>query len=352
MHKISLTRLAIAIGCISLAACSAPVPKAVDTESAGASPAATAEASSEASAEASASTAAASGPYKVMSCTEEITFEKEPERVVLLNDIGVPFMAGLKKLDKVVAMSKKPSAEIYEDSVYKELEAVPLLEGTANAGGGVIVAVEKILEVHPDLVVGTTSAADTDALKKAGINFYVPDQYCKDIPRKPASFEDMTKESMKFAKIFNDEAAGEALVEDLNKKIEEVRKNAPKDRGTGMGIYIDEGTEEFWGYGNASMVQPLFEAVGLENVYKDNPERLIEGMSMEAVLDKNPGTIVLLYINGTPDGVIKTFESIPGANELDAVKNKKVYAMPFRLTDPPSPVTVTGVEKLNSLLDS
>lgn len=331
------------VGAMLVTACSAPAPQAVHS-STGASdsvsepgvPSATAVAKGES--------------VKVKSCTQELTFDKAPERVVLLNDIGVPFLAGLNKLDKVVAMSKKPSAEIYADEVYNELEQVPLLEGTNNAGGGVTVAVEKILEVHPDLVVGTTSAADTEALKKAGIHFYVPDQYCKELPKKPASFEDMAKESMKFAKIFNDEAAGEKLVADLNAKIEAVRKDAPKDRGTGMGIYIDEGTEEFWGYGNASMVQPLFEAVGLTNVYSDNPERLIEGMSMEAVLDKNPGTIVLLYLNGTPEGVIKTFESIPGASQLDAVKNKKVYAMPFRLTDPPSPVTVTGVEKLNSLL--
>ena len=336
------------VAALSLGACTAPAPTAVDA-SASAPVEASAAASSASITQTSESTAA-SGSYTVMSCTEELTFEKAPERVVLLNDIGVPFLAGINKLDKVVAMSKKPSAEIYEDAVYKQLEQVPLLEGTNNAGGGVTVAVEKILEVHPDLVVGTTSAADTEALKKAGIHFYVPDQYCKELPKKPASFEDMAKESMKFATIFNDEAAGKKLVDDLNAKIEEVRKVAPKDRGTGMGIYIDEGTEEFWGYGNASMVQSLFEAVGLTNVYSDNPERLIEGMSMEAVLDKNPGTIVLLYINGTPEGVIKTFESIPGANQLDAVKNKKVYAMPFRLTDPPSPVTVTGVEKLNSLL--
>ncbi|MGY0406625.1 hypothetical protein, partial [Pseudoalteromonas sp. SYSU M81241] len=87
-----------------------------------------------------------------------MTFEKAPERIVLLYDIGVPFLSELGKMDRVVAMSQAATPGIYDDEVYAQLERIPLLEGTKTEGGGVNVSLEKILEVHPDLVIGTTNA--------------------------------------------------------------------------------------------------------------------------------------------------------------------------------------------------
>lgn len=333
---------------VALSACSAPAPKPVESASAEAS--ATATAAEQTESEAASSEVAKNEPVKVMSCKQELTFEKAPERIILLGDDSVPFILGLDQVDKVVAMGEKVADGVYDDATKKMLDDLPFLEGTKTSGGGTQVSTEKILEHNPDLVIGYDSGVDREALTKAGVPLYSPDAWCPDAKLPRASFDLVNSEIRKYAKMFFAEEKGEAMIKDLEGKIAAVKTASGGDRGTGMGVYIDEGAKEFWGYGNTSMVNPQFEAVGLKNVYDDRDERLIEGMSMEEVLSKNPQTIVLLYQNGTPDGVKKTFTSIPGASDLDAVKNNKLFAMPFVYTDPPTPTSVEGVEKLSEIL--
>ena len=350
MSKKLVTLLAVA-AMAALTACSAPAPTAVESASAGASEAfASAEAKISEASETVASAAAKAGTHKVMSCTEELTFDKAPERILVMGDYALPFLVEMDMLDKVVAIAEKIDEGVYDDATYKKIQAIPFLEGQQTEGGGAKLSTESILEVNPDLVIGHDSGAERDALRKAGVPFYSPDAWCPDFKLKAVSFDSINDEIKKYATIFHKEAEGEQLIKKLEGKIDAVKAATPGDRGTGMAIYIDEGAEEFWGYGNASMVNPQFEAVGLKNVYGDRTERLIEGMSMEEVLNKNPGTIVLLHQGGSPEGVKKTFESIPGASNLDAVKNGKLYTMPFFYTDPPTPTSVTGVEKLNEIL--
>lgn len=347
-----LVTLLAAVSVAALTACSAPELKQVGSEAAnaGSEAFASAEAKISEASEQVASALAKTGEHKVMSCNEELTFEKAPERIVLMGDDAVPFVLAMGMLDNVVAIAEKVPEGLYDDETYRKIQALPFLEGTKAEGGGAKLSTEAILEVSPDLVIGYDTGADRDGLRKAGVPLYSPDALCPNFDLKPVTFESIYGDVNKYATIFHKEAEGEALIKELDSKIKTVQRVAPADRGTGMAIYIDEGTTEFWGYGNASMVNPQFEAVGLKNVYADRNERLIEGMSVEEVLSKNPGTIVLLHQGGTSEGVKKTFEALPGAANLDAVKNGKVYTMDFFYTDPPTPNSVKGVEKLNELL--
>lgn len=349
--KISLKIAGTMLGLLALAACSAPDPKKVEEKVSGASEAyASAEARISEASEQVASAVAKAGPNKVMSCTQELTFDKAPERVVVMGDDAPSYLYAMGLIDKIVAVGKKVDPAVYPDEVVKALDKVPLLEGTKTEGGGAMLSTETLLSVNPDLVIGYDSGADRKALNQAGVPLYSPDAWCPDLDLGPVSFNNINDEVKKYGEIFHAPDKAEALIKDLSTKIKEVESASPADRGTGVGIYIDEGSEQFWAYGNASMVQPMFEAVGLKNIYADSKERLIEGMSMEKLLEANPETVVLLYQHGTPESVKQTFTNITGASNLRAVKENKLYAMPFRFTDPPSPNSVTGVEKLNEIL--
>ncbi|WP_336249342.1 ABC transporter substrate-binding protein [Stomatohabitans albus] len=350
--------LAAVVGTAGLAACSAPAPTPVDDASASAST--TAEASSAAngseSSEHGEATVANNEPRKVMSCTQELTVEKSPQRVITMGDDAMAFLWEMGIHDRVVGMGKALATEVYEPEVLEALKDVPIIEGQKNPGGGSTLSTESILALNPDLVIGYDTGADREALTKAGVLFYSPDAWCPDetgsdaVELPTANFDLVKTEARKYGKLFMMEDKAEEIIAQLDGKIEEVKKASPQDRGTGMAIYIDEGDEQFWAYGKASMVQPQFEAVGLKNVYADRKERLIEGMSMESVLDQNPETIVLLYGSGTAEGAKNTFMGINGASNLDAVKNNKLFTMPFRFTDPPSPNSIRGVEKLAETL--
>lgn len=348
------------LGLLALTACSAPDPKKVDEQVSGASEAfASAEAKISEAADKVASAAAEADVRKVMSCTQELEIKESPKRVITMGDDAMAFLWEMGLADRVVGMGKPLAEEVYDKEVVEALKDVPVIEGSKTEGGGTILSTESILALTPDLVIGYDTGADREALTKAGVHFYSPDAWCEDhggnadkdtFELPPASFDLVREEARKYGKLFHMEDKAEELIKKLDNKIDEVEKDASDSRGTGMAIYIDEGNDQFWAYGKASMVQPQFDAVGLKNVYADRKERLIEGMSMEEVLNKNPETIVLLYGNGTPDGVKQTFTNISGASNLDAVKNNKLYVMPFRFTDPPSPNSIKGVEKLNEIL--
>ncbi|WP_336249343.1 ABC transporter substrate-binding protein [Stomatohabitans albus] len=339
---------------LALSACTAPAP----TEVGGSSEAAVSNTPSETTATQATSEpakVAKDEPTKVMSCDQELTFEKAPERIVTLADDSISFLWELGLHDKVVGMGKAPNPEVYKPDVLEALNQVPIIEGSKTEGGGAVLSTESILALDPDLVIGYDSGADREGLNKAGVPFYSPEAWCitkgSNIPDdvEPASFDLVEREVLSYGKIFHIEDKATELVKNLDNQIEAIKSQSPDSRGTAMAVYINEGSDKFFAYGKTSMVQPLFEAVGLTNVYGDRKERRIDGMSMEEILKRNPDNIVLLFNSGTGEGSKETFKSIVGASNLDAVKNNKLYAMPFRFVDPPSPNTVNGLERLNEL---
>lgn len=352
MARFSSLILAIT-GLVALSACTAPSPGGSASESgAAAQSSARAAAPSEAISEPTEAATTSSSPVTVMSCTQELTFEQAPERVVLLGDDSVPFMMEMGLLDKVVGLGETIPQGVYPKDVEEQLAKVPMLESTDTGTGGAQIATETLLEANPDLVIGYDTGADREGLNKAGVPLYSADAWCPDVPKKPAIFHNINDEVRKYAKIFFVEEKGEELIKKMNAAIAEVEKKNAEPRGTGLALYASPGKNTYSAYGNSSMVQPMFEAVGLENVYKDNPDRVIRNTGIEAILEKNPGTVVLLYQDSDPEQLKNEFKALPGAGELDAVKHNKVYALPFVYTDPPTPNTITGVEKLDELLGS
>ena len=93
----------------------------------------------------------------------------------------------------------------------------------------------------------------------------------------------------------------------------------------------------------------MFAANGLRNMYHSNTTRVFDA-DMEDLLHKNPEWIVLLAGDGAMSKVEPTFLSFKGAKELKAVKKGHVVTMSFALTDPPTPLTITGTEKLHDLI--
>ena len=355
MARISSLALAIT-GLVVLSACTAPSPVGSASQSGAAAQssasAAVPSADSSSSESESSSMASTAGPVKVMSCTQELTFDKAPERVVLLSDDSVPFMIEMGLLDKIIGLGEAIPEGVYDEASMAKLAKVPMLESRENENGGTEISTETLLAANPDLVIGYDTGADREALTKAGVPFYSADAWCPDFPKKEAIFHNINDEVRKYAKIFFVEEKGEDLIKKMNSDIEAVQKANPNPRGTGIALYAVAGKATYSAYGNSSMVHPMFKAVGLENVFGDNPDRVIRNTAIETVLEKNPGTVILLYQGDDPEQLKKEFAAQPGAHDMDAVKNNKVYALPFVYTDPPTPNTIVGVEKLNELLGS
>ena len=150
--------------------------------------------------------------------------------------------------------------------------------------------------------------------------------------------------------IFNVADKAKEVNKNLEGKIKKIESQAGSGTKDGAAaLYITPGSTEFYTYGSSSMVQPILDANGLKNLYGNNSKRVFDA-SMEDVLHKNPKWIVLLAGTGDASKVESTFLGFKGAKELDAVKNGHVVVLPFSLIDPPSPSSITGVEKLHELM--
>lgn len=287
-------------------------------------------------------------PVTVASCGEQITFEHAPERVIMLTAVGASAMGDLGVLDKVIGRAGALDASIYPKEVAAQLDAIPVLDAGSSASGGAVLSTETVLEQRSDLVIGYDAGVDRKSLKDAGVPLYVPPSYCADFDEKHASFDLVHDETARLASIFGVAKKGEESNAALKKRIEDLPKASISGQSAAA-YYVTLGVDQVTTYGAPSMVQPIFEVVGLENVYASHPERKLR-IGMEAVLDKNPDWIVLLHQDGTAEQVREFFTKQKGVGDLKAVTEGHVVVMPFPYTDPPSPLSVEGVTFLNGEL--
>lgn len=298
------------------------------------------------------STSSSSGPARtVMSCNEKLTFTSVPKRVIMLGDTDASTMNALGVLDHVVARAGRIKEGAYDAKTLAKLKAIPTIASQELNTGGVKVSTETILDQHADLVIGYDTGVDRDALRKSGVKMYSTDAMCTDKkPPAPATFSQVKDEVTKVGQIFDVPDKAKQVNKELDAKISRIQKQtASGAKANAVALYITPGSTEFYTYGSSSMIEPMFAANGLRNMYHSNTTRVFDA-DMEDLLHKNPEWIVLLAGAGAMSKVEPTFLSFKGAKELKAVKKGHVVTMSFALTDPPTPLTITGTEKLHDLI--
>lgn len=287
-------------------------------------------------------------PVTVASCDQELTFDKAPERVLMLTAVGASAMGELGVLDSVVGPAGEFDTSIYPAEVAKKLNAIPKVDSGNTPTGGAVLSTEAVLEHRADLVIGYDSGVDRKALTDAGVKLYVPKAYCADFSVDRATYGLVEEETTRLGSIFGIPDKAKAANDALRQKTEALPE-APGGNKTASAYYVTAGVDQFTAYGRSSMVQAIFDRVGLTNVYQNSPERKIR-IGMEAVLDKNPEWIVLLHQEGTSEAVKSFFLKQKGAADLTAVSKEQLIVMPFPYTDPPSPLSVDGAKFLSEQL--
>lgn len=83
---------------------------------------------------------------------------------------------------------------------------------------------------------------------------------------------------------------------------------------------------------------------GLTNVYGDVDKRSLE-TSFEEILGRDPDVLIILTVadlQAAKDALL----GLPGAETLTAVRNNRILVMKFDYMDPPTPLSVDGLEKV------
>ena len=289
---------------------------------------------------------AADFPVELENCGSVVRIEAEPRRIFMVNNDSIAMLDTLGLLDRVVARTSEPFEGVHSEEAVAMLAAVPMVSKERNIYDGSIVALESVLAQRPDLVLSAENAVDRTILEQSGIPLYSAPAFCDDPAQQPktASYELVYDQLRTFAKMFGKAAEAENAIRELKDVVSGIDISGPGSAGTGMAVYVSaSGTLS--PYGAGSMITPLFQAAGLENVYADEPQRVFDA-SVEDILGRNPETVVVLYSSfQTFEDAVASFNAVSGVEALSAVRNNRVTALQFPFTDPPTPLSVQGAAR-------
>lgn len=327
MKKRVLSLILAAAMALSLAACSNP-------GSASGGSAASQSASSAGSQTDSSTQSEAAFPVTVTDAAgREVTIEEEPEKLVSGYYITTSMLIALGHADKLVGIEAKADTRPIYSLAAPELLELPSV-GTAKEFD-----LEGCAALEPDLVILPLKLKDTvPALEELGLTV---------ITVNPESLEDLNETIRLFNTVIGDPVKGWELL-DYNQKTEEflAEKLADVEKPR---VYL-AGNSSYLSTAGAAMYQnSLLELGGGENVAAELEDTYWADVSYEQLLSWNPEVIIM-----ASDAAYSKDELLadPQMQQLDAVKNGRVYAMPsaFESWDSPVPSALVGSRWVASVL--
>ncbi|GAB3842759.1 ABC transporter substrate-binding protein [Nesterenkonia populi] len=283
-------------------------------------------------------------PLTIENCGQEVTFDEEPERIILLETAPVTILDSLGLMDRVVARAGDFPAEYYDDELHRQVQEIESLSEDLDASGHLMISQEEVVAHEPDLALGQPDGVEREGLEPAGVSMLIQELYCPE-PAAEASYDAVYAEIETYGEIFGEQGAAEDLIAELEARTDAVAENAEDEDRTAAVLYPAVGGGSSYAYGSRSMAQPQLEAAGFENVFADADERVFE-VQVEELVDRDPDVLILLY-QGDADGVEEAITELPGAETMTAVQEGEIHAQLFNFTEPATPLAVDGLEQIS-----
>lgn len=289
-------------------------------------------------------TPASFSPVTVENCGVEVDFDSPPERVVMLKSAAVPYLHELGVMDRVVARAGQYPADYYDEETLAELDDIELLTDRTDTSGHLQISREVVIAQEPDLVLGAVDNLSRESLDAVGIPLLEEPALCPEGVDDP-SFDDIGEQLRMYGEVFGEQERAEEAAAAMQERVEEIESRAGDGATTAAVLYPTVGGGTTYAYGSRSMAHPQLESAGLDNVFGDVDERVFE-VTLEELLGRDPDVVVLLYGDGDPAAVEEALTSLPGADELTAVREDAVMTQLFNFTEPPTPLSIDGLERI------
>lgn len=232
---------------------------------------------------------------------------------------------GLK--DKLVAVDTY-SSDV--DGISKELTKIDFSNPDAEA----------IIGLDPDIIIAsghnkTGSSEDPFKLvKEAGIPVvYIPSS---------ESIQGIYEDIEFIANVLNVESKGNELVNSMKSKIDEIGKIG-KTITDKKSVYFEiSPSPSLFTFGQGTFLNEMIEIIGAKNIFDD--EKGWISPSAESVITKNPD-IIFTNVNYI-ENPIKEIETRDGFENINAVKNNKVYQIDSNASSRPSQNIILALEQM------
>lgn len=284
-------------------------------------------------------------PLTIRNCGVDVTFDAAPSSVILLESAPVTILAELGVLDSVAKRAGSYPPAYYDDQLNAQIEAIPSLGEALDTSGHLQLSQEVVIAEQPGLVMGLPDGITREGLASAGIPVLLHPVFCPEGVEN-TSFDTLYDEIGSLGLVFDRNAEAETLVAALKERIQTVENTvAEAPQRTAAVLYPTAGGGTGYAYGSSSMSHPQLEAAGFTNVFGDVDERVFE-VSLEELIARDPEVLVLLYTDGDPAAIEAAVTALPGADSLQAVASGNILVQLFNFTEPPTPLSVDGLERI------
>ncbi|MBT2689170.1 ABC transporter substrate-binding protein [Bacillus sp. ISL-47] len=258
---------------------------------------------------------------------EEVVIESKPERIVSLipSNTEIAFELGLG--EEVVGVS--------------DFDNYPSEATEKEKIGGQEFNVEKIISLSPELVLAHESTAELAAaglqqLKDAGIPVLVVNN--------AENFDQVFESIMMIGEASGEKAEAENLVEDMKKKLEEIKAKAAQIKEENRkSVYVEVApAPEIYSPGKNTFMDEMLSTINAKNAVTEEGWVKIDP---ETIVERNPDVIVTTYGYYTEDPVGEVVNR-DGWQDVSAVKDEHVTDVDSDMVTRSGPRIIEGVEEL------
>ncbi|MFK2827106.1 ABC transporter substrate-binding protein [Bacillus sp. B190/17] len=250
---------------------------------------------------------------------KEITLKKVPETVVSLQPSNTEILFALGAGDKIVGATEY-------DTYPEEAKKIK------RVGDTMTVNAEAVIALNPDAVIAYTNGDDKGIkqLEDTGIPVFVISS--------AQTFEDVYGNIEQIASVMGVKEKGDELVSGIKKQVANVQEKIASVKEKERVYYEVSPAPDIFTAGSETFQQEILNNAGVENVFADQKGWV--KISEEEIVKRNPDTILT---PGSEDPV-KEFKSRAGWDQINAVKNEKIYSLDTEIMSRPGPRIGEAVE--------
>jgi iron complex transport system substrate-binding protein len=252
---------------------------------------------------------------------------KKLEKIISTAPSNTEILVELGLADKLVAVDKY-SADI--PGLPKDIELIDFANPDAEA----------IVSLEPDMIIASghnktgNSEDPFKVSKEAGISVaYIPSS---------DSIQGIYDDIMFIADITRTKEKGQKIVDNMKSQVSEIAKigKTIKDKKK---VYFEIGpAPNLYSFGNGTFLNEMIGLVGGENIFADQKSWISPGE--ESVIEKNPD-VIITNVNYVQDAV-KDIKGREGWQNINAVKNGKVYLVDTNASSRPSQNVVKALKQM------
>jgi len=271
------------------------------------------------------------------------TFDEKPTRVVANTRPAAELLLHLGLKDQIAGVGATFGAA--DTSVEKEFNELKDL-------GNSYIGKETALSVDPDLIYGRGGLFDNqdwgvgtvDSLNDMGVKTYVLESSITG-----ATFDSVYQDIKNTGKIFDKEAEAKTFAAEIKTR-EDAVKESVKDQKVQTFAYLhmsDPTQVVVYSAHDEPFFNDLFKMVKLDNVFKDQTGDVSE----ETLIETDPDVLIVGDWSTIKDSVsgqqvIDALYKNPKLASMQAIKNKKVYAVDYNYLFGYGYQSLTGIEEL------